>query len=81
VVVRLQSTKTTHLELLIEDNGTGFDPHALRPGHYGIIGLREQAELIGAELRIDSKPAKGTALYVSLQLYPMAFDGTDKKAL
>ena len=80
VIVRLQSTKTTHLELRIEDNGTGFDPHALRPGHYGIIGLREQAELIGAELRIVSKPGEGTTLCVSLQLYPMAFDGTDKKA-
>jgi signal transduction histidine kinase len=81
VVVRLQSTNNTHLELRIEDNGTGFDPHALRPGHYGIIGLREQAELIGAELRIDSRPEEGTTLCVSLKLYPMAFDGTDKKAL
>jgi signal transduction histidine kinase len=77
VVIRLQSTNDTHLELCIEDNGTGFDPHALRPGHYGIVGLREQAALIGAELRIDSKPAVGTTLRVSLQLSPMAFNGTD----
>jgi signal transduction histidine kinase len=64
VVIRLQSTNHTHLELRVEDNGIGFDPQALRPGHYGIVGLREQAELIGAELRIDSKPNEGTTLCV-----------------
>src|SRR6202023_1426759 len=48
IAVRLRNTDGTHLELCIEDNGIGFDPHALRPGHYGIVGLREQADLIGA---------------------------------
>jgi signal transduction histidine kinase len=78
VVVRLQSTDDSHLELRIEDNGIGFDPQALRPGHYGIVGLREQAELIGAELRIDSKPNEGTSLCVSLRLSPVTFKRTDK---
>jgi signal transduction histidine kinase len=72
VVVRLQTTNT-HLELRIEDNGIGFDPQAHRPGHFGLVGLREQAELIGAELRIDSKPGEGTAICVSLKLSPIAF--------
>ncbi|MEA3197787.1 MAG: hypothetical protein QOF32_1839 [Gammaproteobacteria bacterium] len=80
VVVRLQSTNDAHLVLRIEDNGIGFDPHALHPGHYGIVGLREQADLIGAELRIDSRPNEGTTLCVSLGLSPMAFKGTDAKA-
>jgi len=74
VVVRLQSTNDTHLELRIEDNGIGFDPQALCAGHYGIVGLREQAELIGAELRIDSKPDAGTTVCVSLRLSPIAFN-------
>jgi signal transduction histidine kinase len=76
VTVRLQSNGTV-LELRIEDNGIGFDPGALRPGHYGIVGLREQAELIGAELRIDSKPNEGTTFRLSLQLSPVAFNGAD----
>jgi signal transduction histidine kinase len=74
VTVRLQANDAV-LELRIEDNGIGFDPDALRPGHYGIIGLREQAELIGAELRIDSKPNEGTRLHLSLRLSPIAFNG------
>ncbi len=73
VVVTLKSLHDTHLELRIEDNGIGFDPEAHRTGHFGIVGLREQAELIGAELRIDSQPNVGTKISVSLRLSPMAF--------
>jgi signal transduction histidine kinase len=77
VVVRLQSTDNARLELCIEDNGVGFDPKAQRPGHYGIVGLREQAELIGAELFIDSRPNQGTNLRVSLRLSPIVFTPAD----
>jgi signal transduction histidine kinase len=78
VTVQLKSTDDSLLELRIEDNGIGFDPDASRPGHFGIVGLREQAELIGAELRIDSKPNEGTRLSVSLRLSPIAFNNTGK---
>jgi signal transduction histidine kinase len=73
VDVELQSVQGTHLELRIEDNGMGFDAGAQRPGHFGIVGLREQAELIGAELRIDSRPGEGTKIFVSWRLSPVAF--------
>jgi signal transduction histidine kinase len=63
----------THLELRIEDNGIGFDPGALRPEHFGLVGLREQAELIGADLEFDSQPNAGTKIRVSLRLSPIAF--------
>jgi len=75
VIVKLQIVDT-RLELRIEDNGIGFDPQTTRPGHYGITGLREQAELMGAELRIDSKPNEGTIVCVSLPLSPVAFNRT-----
>jgi signal transduction histidine kinase len=73
VVVKLKSAGGTHLELSIEDNGIGFDPRAHRPDHYGLVGLREQADLIGAELIIDSKPGGGTKLTVRLSLSPIPF--------
>ena len=73
VVVTLRIVDGTHLELKIEDNGVGFDPAALPPGHFGLVGLREQAALIGAELRIDSKPQEGTTLSVALPLSPVGF--------
>jgi signal transduction histidine kinase len=73
VVVTLAAAGGTRLELTIEDNGIGFDPRAHRPDHYGIVGLREQADLIGAELEILSKLGEGTKLAVSLNLSPVPF--------
>jgi signal transduction histidine kinase len=77
VVVALKSVRDTHLELRIEDNGIGFNPDAHHPGHFGIVGLREQADLIGAELQIDSGPNEGTKVTVSLRLSPIRFAGTN----
>jgi signal transduction histidine kinase len=73
VVVKLLAEAGTRLELCIEDNGIGFDPQVHCPDHYGIIGLREQADLIGAELKIDSTRGEGTKLTVSLRLSPIPF--------
>jgi signal transduction histidine kinase len=76
VSVALQSDQGSHLELRIEDNGIGFDPTAHQAGHFGIVGLREQAGLIGAELRIDSGPHQGTRILLSLRLSPIVFAGS-----
>ena len=54
------------LTLTIADDGIGFDAQAARPGHYGLAGLREQAQLIGATLTIDSAPQRGTTISVAL---------------
>lgn len=78
VIVRLRSIAKDTLELRIEDDGIGFDPFEVSPGHYGLVGLREQAHLIGAELRIDSKPNRGTNVLVSLHLAPTVFNPLDK---
>jgi signal transduction histidine kinase len=75
VIAALKSIQGTHLELRIEDNGIGFDPDAHHPEHFGIVGLREQADLIGAELHIDSRPNEGTKVIVSLRLSPIRFAG------
>lgn len=48
--------------LSIEDDGVGFDPSAPCPGHYGMLGIREQAALIDARLIVDSRLGQGTAV-------------------
>jgi signal transduction histidine kinase len=63
------------LKLTIEDDGAGFEPSEPHPGHFGLTGLREQAQLIGAELRIDSAPGRGTRIDVTLRMPPVAFKG------
>jgi signal transduction histidine kinase len=80
VSVTLRSTEGTYLELCIEDNGVGFDPQAPHPGHYGVLGLREQAQLIGAELHIASGRNQGSRLTVKLRMAPAEF-GQENAAL
>jgi signal transduction histidine kinase len=70
VRISLQVADRTHLSLLIEDDGIGFDPKVSRAGHFGLIGLREQAHLIGAGVAIDSAPDAGTKVRVSLRIVP-----------
>jgi signal transduction histidine kinase len=72
VRVALRSADAAHIELRIEDDGIGFDPAESRPGHFGLVGLREQAQLIGAQLDIKSSPEMGTTLSVALRIAPEA---------
>lgn len=52
-----------HLALTIGDDGEGF-PHAKNGDEpkFGLRGMQERAELIGAKLSIDSRAEKGTAV-------------------
>jgi two-component system sensor histidine kinase UhpB len=57
--------------LSVSDNGKGFEvpnsPAEFAPGgHFGLLGLHERAELIGAKLEIRSSPGKGAQLTVEL---------------
>ena len=54
------------LRLTISDNGLGFDAEAAHPGHYGLPGLREQAQLIRAVFTINSTQHQGTTISVTL---------------
>ena len=56
------------LHMVISDDGVGFEPEMPHPGHYGLVGLREQAQLIGAQLLIASELNQGTQLTVALRL-------------
>jgi signal transduction histidine kinase len=72
VRVALRSADAAHIELQIEDDGVGFDPSQPRPGHFGLVGLREHAQLIGAQLDIKSSPDVGTILSLALRIAPEA---------
>ena len=50
--------------LRVRDDGRGMDPEVFqqggRPDHWGLPGMRERAEAIGAQLRLWSRPEAGT---------------------
>jgi signal transduction histidine kinase len=54
---------TKQLRILVRDDGAGIDPevlHAGRDGHWGLAGMRERAESIGARLKVWSGTNAGT---------------------
>jgi signal transduction histidine kinase len=55
--------------MVVRDDGCGIDPqvlHAGREGHWGLPGIRERAERVGARLRVWSRPAAGTEVALSI---------------
>lgn len=54
------------LSLQVTDDGRGFDPDAVGPGHYGVIGMRERAALIGGTLDVDARPGR-TAVHLEVR--------------
>ena len=72
VCITISCADAAHMQLQIADDGVGFDPSLARPGHFGLVGLREQAQLIGAELQIESAQDRGTTLRLSLRIAPEA---------
>jgi len=54
-----------HFRVLVRDNGCGMDSQVVqagREGHWGLPGMRERAEKIGARLQLWSSPNNGTDL-------------------
>ena len=58
--------------LTVEDDGVGFDPGAIPPGHLGIEGMRVRAERTGGRLEVDAAPGRGTRIRASLPVAPSA---------
>lgn len=66
VIVTLEKTGDSLL-LSVDDDGTG----SVRDwaGHYGLVGMRERAAMVGAHLKIASAPSQGTHIAVKVTPY------------
>jgi len=63
--IRLESND--HTLLTIQDDGIGFDSKSKEPtGHFGLVGMRERAELAGGKLKITSEKGKGTKIVLTI---------------
>ena len=55
--------------VLVRDDGRGIDPRVLdagREGHWGLTGMRERSENIGASLRLKSRIGAGTEVELTV---------------
>jgi signal transduction histidine kinase len=58
-----------HFRIVVRDNGRGIDPEVLRSGredHWGLSGMRERAEKIGARLNVRSAAGAGTEIDLTM---------------
>jgi signal transduction histidine kinase len=69
------------LVAMVRDDGSGFSVSdgesgqelgADRSSGFGLHGMRERAELVGAELEVDSRPGAGTTVRVSVPVVDQA---------
>ena len=70
--IRVEFTKE-QLNLLISDDGKGFDKSklkAVRPddGGYGLLSMRERVELLDGKFDVKTSHGKGTKIFVSISL-------------
>jgi signal transduction histidine kinase len=52
--------------LTITDDGDGFVHDRGRPGHIGLIGMRERAQTLGGHFSVTSEPGAGTKITVRI---------------
>jgi two-component system NarL family sensor kinase len=53
------------LEVQIADNGRGFNARSRSTG-FGLVGMRERAQMLGGRMRITSRPQHGTRLVLTV---------------
>ena len=60
------------LHLVVEDDGRGIGPVAwtelASQGHFGLLGMRERAALLDADLRLEARSGGGTRVSLDVPL-------------
>ncbi|WP_252502337.1 sensor histidine kinase [Sporosarcina sp. Marseille-Q4943] len=57
------------MNIVVKDNGVGFDPNQTKDKSFGIIGMRERVELLKGEMKIMSTIGKGTTVLFRIPLH------------
>ena len=68
--------------LRVRDDGRGIDEETIRrqaPGHFGLHGMRERAEIAGGRLEVKSRLESGTEVELSIP-GPIAYGGPARRS-
>ena len=56
------------MNIMIKDNGNGFDKNEVKDKSFGLIGMRERIDLLKGEMKIHSTPGNGTTIFFRIPL-------------
>lgn len=56
------------INVVVKDNGVGFDTESVREGSFGIIGMKERIDLLKGSIKISSSIGKGTTILMKIPL-------------
>lgn len=54
------------INIIVKDNGVGFDPNIVKEKSFGLLGMRERVELLNGTMKIISFPGNGTTILFSI---------------
>ncbi|MCZ2257644.1 sensor histidine kinase [Sporosarcina sp. G11-34] len=63
------------LNIVVEDNGKGFNPQKVHDKSFGLIGMRERIDLLKGNMKISSTPGNGTKIDFQIPLKKDKIDG------
>ena len=59
---------TDIINILVKDDGIGFDEKEVRDKSFGLIGMRERISLLKGTMKINSGQGKGTTIFFQIPL-------------
>ncbi|MDR0458668.1 MAG: histidine kinase, partial [Burkholderiaceae bacterium] len=60
-----------HAEVVVADNGVGFDMKQIPSASHGLVGMRHRVEALGGRLEISSAPGHGTRITGAIARQPV----------
>jgi signal transduction histidine kinase len=54
------------LDILVRDDGVGFDPDLALAGHHGLTGMRYRIDSLGGTMSLSSRPGGGTSIRATI---------------
>ena len=59
----------TFINVIVSDNGVGFDTDQVKPNSFGLVGLKERVDLLNGKMTIKSARGQGTLIMFQIP-YP-----------
>ncbi|MEL6252498.1 MAG: tetratricopeptide repeat protein [Bacteroidota bacterium] len=69
LIVQVQ-TDPDQISLTVEDDGIGYQDSNSKSDGIGLMNVRSRVELLKGSLDIDSRPGRGTSIYICIPLLP-----------